>query len=40
LLWSIARGKIGKPEDVYVDVVVETDEPLLGIVKEGTIGPT
>ncbi len=28
--------KIGKLEDVYVDV--ETDEPVLGTVKEGRIG--
>jgi PRC-barrel domain len=30
------REKIGKLEDVYVDV--ETDEPMFGTVKEGLIG--
>ena len=30
------RQKIGKLEDVYVDV--ETDEPMFGTVKEGLIG--
>ena len=35
-LFDSAGEKIGKLEDVYVDV--ETDEPIFGTVKEGLIG--
>ncbi len=35
-LVDCAADKIGKLEDVYVDV--ETDEPMFGTVKEGRIG--
>ena len=35
-LVDCAGDKIGKLEDVYVDV--ETDEPMFGTVKEGRIG--
>ncbi len=35
-LVDLAQGKIGKLEDVYVDV--ETDEPVFGTVREGLVG--
>ena len=36
-LVDLTGDKIGKLEDVYVYVDVETDEPIFGTVKEGLV---